>query len=238
MDDVFTGTRRGRRARLHRPADRRRAGHPGHRRHRGRRQPRHRQGRQRTARSPFVEPDLAIAVSGAVAMGRLTATTEMPEADAFIIAVPTPFQADHTADLSYIRAAVEAIAPAAARRRGGRSSSRPRRPARRAAGQRVAGRAAPGPARCRTPGTGLPDVFVAHCPERVLPGRVMIEIVTNDRVIGGVTTALRRQGRDALPGVLPGRSCCCSPTPPAPRWPSWSRTPTATSTSPSPTSCR
>ena len=60
---------------------------------------------------PFVEPDLAVAVSGAVAMGRLTATTETPEADAYIIAVPTPFKDDHTADLSYVRAAVEQIAP-------------------------------------------------------------------------------------------------------------------------------
>jgi UDP-N-acetyl-D-mannosaminuronic acid dehydrogenase len=36
-------------------------------------------------------------------------------------------------------------------------------------------------------GDGVPDVYVAHCPERVLPGRIMIEIVTNDRVIGGIT---------------------------------------------------
>src|ERR1700756_4764158 len=57
---------------------------------------------------PFVEPDLAIAVSGAVAMNRLTATEQMPKADAFIIAVPTPFQSDRSADLSYIRASVEA----------------------------------------------------------------------------------------------------------------------------------
>ena len=70
---------------------------------------------------PFVEPDLAIAVSGAVAMGRLTATKQVPEADAFIIAVPTPFQSDRSADLSYIRAAVEAIAPKASRWRGDHS---------------------------------------------------------------------------------------------------------------------
>ena len=57
---------------------------------------------------PFVEPDLAVAVSGAVSMGRLKATLETPEADAFIVAVPTPFNDDHTADLSYIRAAVAA----------------------------------------------------------------------------------------------------------------------------------
>ena len=60
---------------------------------------------------PFIEPDLAVGVSGAVAMGRLTATTETPEADAYIIAVPTPFNDDHTADLSYVKAAAEQIAP-------------------------------------------------------------------------------------------------------------------------------
>src|SRR5690242_20113484 len=60
---------------------------------------------------PFVEPDLSAAVSGAVAMGRLTATTETPEADAYIIAVPTPFKDDHTADLRFVRSAVEAVAP-------------------------------------------------------------------------------------------------------------------------------
>src|SRR5690606_13742813 len=52
---------------------------------------------------PFIEPDLAVGVSGAVAMGRLTATTQTPEADAFIIAVPTPFNGDrseeHTSEL-------------------------------------------------------------------------------------------------------------------------------------------
>ena len=135
--------------------------------------------------APFVEPDLAIAVSGAVAMGRLTASVEMPEADAFIVAVPTPFQDDHTADLSYIRSAVEAIAP---RLRGGEviilESTSP-----------------PGTTRTVSewvaelrPDLTLPhdtdsvaDIAVAHCPERVLPGRIMIEMVTNDRVIGGIT---------------------------------------------------
>jgi len=134
---------------------------------------------------PFIEPDLAIGVSGAVSMGRLTATTVMPEADAFIIAVPTPFQADHTADVSYIRAAVEQIAPVL---RGGEvvvlESTSP-----------------PGTALALShwlqelrpdltfphASEGIPDVYVAHCPERVLPGRIMIELVTNDRVVGGVT---------------------------------------------------
>ena len=63
---------------------------------------------------PFMEPDLAVGVSGAVAMGRLVATTEVPEADAFIIAVPTPFNDDRTADLSYVRAAAESDRAASA----------------------------------------------------------------------------------------------------------------------------
>src|SRR6202012_5834306 len=60
---------------------------------------------------PFVEPDLAVAVSGAVAMGRLKMSRDVPEADAYIIAVPTPFNDDHSADLSYVKAAAQQIAP-------------------------------------------------------------------------------------------------------------------------------
>jgi len=134
---------------------------------------------------PFVEPDLAVAVSGAVAMGRFTATLEMPEADAFIIAVPTPFLADHSADLSYIRASVEAIAP---KLRGGEvvileSTSPP------GTTHSVSEWIAELRPDLNLPHTndGVPNVFVAHCPERVLPGRIMIEIVTNDRVVGGIT---------------------------------------------------
>jgi UDP-N-acetyl-D-mannosaminuronic acid dehydrogenase len=134
---------------------------------------------------PFAEPDLAVAVSGAVSMGRLTATTTVPEADAFIIAVPTPFQNDRTADLSYVRNAAAQIAP---RLKCGdlvvlESTSPPG----------TTDQVSRWIAELR-PDLHLPhesdqpaDIFVAHCPERVLPGRIMIEMVTNDRIIGGVT---------------------------------------------------
>jgi UDP-N-acetyl-D-mannosaminuronic acid dehydrogenase len=134
---------------------------------------------------PFVEPDLAIAVSGAVSVGRLTATTQVPEADAYIIAVPTPFLEDHTADLSYIEAATRSIAP---HLRGGElvvleSTSPP------GTTEQVSKWLADERPDLHLPheAEGVPDICVAHCPERVLPGRIMIEIVTNDRVIGGVT---------------------------------------------------
>ncbi len=134
---------------------------------------------------PFVEPDLAVGVSGAVAMGRLTATTKTPEADAFIIAVPTPFNEDRTADLSYVKAAAEQIAPML---RSGNivvleSTSPP------GTTQKVGdwiGAIRPDLRMPRDGETGA-DIFVAHCPERVLPGRIMIEMITNDRVVGGLT---------------------------------------------------
>jgi UDP-N-acetyl-D-mannosaminuronic acid dehydrogenase len=134
---------------------------------------------------PFVEPDLAVGVSGAVAMGRLTATSEPPEADAFIIAVPTPFNEDRTADLSYVQAAAEHIAP---KLKPGNivvleSTSPP------GTTERVAAWIAALRPDLKMPrdGENGEDIYVAHCPERVLPGRIMIEIVTNDRVIGGLT---------------------------------------------------
>jgi UDP-N-acetyl-D-mannosaminuronic acid dehydrogenase len=134
---------------------------------------------------PFVEPDLAVAVSGAVAMGRLTATTETPEAEAFIIAVPTPFNEDRTADLSYVKAAAEQIAP---KLKSGNivvleSTSPP------GTTQKVGdwiGALRPDLRMPRDGETGA-DIYVAHCPERVLPGRIMIEMITNDRVVGGLT---------------------------------------------------
>ena len=134
---------------------------------------------------PFVEPDLAVGVSGAVAMGRLKATTETPEADAYIIAVPTPFNGDRTANLSYVEAAAKQIAP---RLRHGNivvlESTSP--PGTTEKVGRWIGELRPD---LRMPGDGESgaDIFVAHCPERVLPGRIMIELVTNDRVVGGLT---------------------------------------------------
>ena len=134
---------------------------------------------------PLIEPDLAVGVSGAVAMGHLKATTDTPEADGYIIAVPTPFNADHTADLSYVRSAVEQIAP---KLHGGEvivvESTSP--PGTTESVSRWIADLRPDLVLPHAT-EGIPDVFVAHCPERVLPGRIMIEMVTNDRVVGGVS---------------------------------------------------
>ncbi len=134
---------------------------------------------------PFVEPDLEISVSGAVAQGRLRAEMNTPEADVFIVAVPTPFKGDHAPDLGYIEAAADGIAT---RLRGGElvvleSTSPP------GATQHMADRILAARPDLGLDGAGgRPVVHFAHCPERVLPGRVMIELVTNDRIVGGLTT--------------------------------------------------
>jgi len=130
---------------------------------------------------PFVEPDLGMHVAGAVAQGRLCAQKETPQADAFIVAVPTPFQADKTADLSYIEDAARGIAP---QLRGGElvilESTSPPGTTARMAEVILAER----PDLSLDGADGRPAVLFAHCPERVLPGKVMIELVTNDRIVG------------------------------------------------------
>jgi len=142
---------------------------------------------------PFVEPDLEISVSGAVSQGRLRAATTTPPADVFIVAVPTPFAQDHAADLSYIEAAADGIAP---RLRGGElvilESTSPPRATRHMADRILGARPDLSLDGC----DGRPVVHFAHCPERVLPGRVMIELVTNDRIVGGLTPLAAEKAND------------------------------------------
>lgn len=153
--------------------------------------------------APFVEPDLAVAVSGAVAMGRLRATTTPEPADAFVVAVPTPAREDHSADLSFVEAAARAIAPVL---EPGNlvvlESTSPPGTTRQLSEWLAAAR----------PELSFPhqvrdgaDIAVAHCPERVLPGRIMIEIVTNDRVVGGISPRCAERARDLYQIFTQGR---------------------------------
>ena len=133
---------------------------------------------------PFVEPDLGVHVSGAVSQGHLSASTSTPQADAYIVAVPTPFKEDRSADLSYIEAAAQAIAP---QLQGGEllilESTSPPGATEHMAQYILNLR----PDLSLDGSDSKPAILVAHCPERVLPGRVMIELVTNDRIVGGMT---------------------------------------------------
>jgi UDP-N-acetyl-D-mannosaminuronic acid dehydrogenase len=142
---------------------------------------------------PFVEPDLAGYVSGAVSSGKLRAAAVPEPADAYIVAVPTPFVGDHKPDLSYIRSAAEALAPAL---RGGElvilESTSPPGTTQRMADWILAAR----PDLSLDGSDNRPAIYFAHCPERVLPGKVMVELVTNDRIVGGLTPEAAQRARD------------------------------------------
>ena len=134
-------------------------------------------------RVPFVEPDLESQVAEAVSTGHLTAQRHATPADVFIIAVPTPFAEGYAADLSYVDAAVDGVIP---HLRGGEliileSTSPP------GTTQRLADRVRAARPDLSTDGSTDHNIAIAHCPERVLPGRVMVELVENDRIVGGLT---------------------------------------------------
>ncbi|MFU7527151.1 UDP-N-acetyl-D-mannosamine dehydrogenase [Qipengyuania sp. ASV99] len=134
----------------------------------------------------IIEPDLDMVVSAAVTKGYLRAVTVPEPADAFLIAVPTPFTGDdHAPDLSYIHAACTAIAPVL--KRGDLVILESTSPV--GATEAMAGWLAEARRDLSFPQQAGEDadIRIAHCPERVLPGKVMQELISNDRVIGGMT---------------------------------------------------
>lgn len=130
---------------------------------------------------PFVEPGLAEALSEVHRSGRLSATMQAEPADTFILAVPTPFRENHEPDLSYIRSAVEAIAGVLVTDNTVilESTSPP--------GTTALVKTWIEELRPDLITDGKLTISLAYCPERVLPGRIMTELITNDRVIGGIT---------------------------------------------------
>lgn len=139
----------------------------------------------------IVEPELDMIVSAAVSEGYLKAVTTPEPADAFLIAVPTPFlpceEGEIPApDLSYIEAASKAIAPVL--KKGDLVILESTSPV--GATEEMAAWLAESRSDLTFPqGTGEnADVNIAHCPERVLPGHVVRELVSNDRVIGGMSS--------------------------------------------------
>jgi UDP-N-acetyl-D-mannosaminuronic acid dehydrogenase len=136
----------------------------------------------------IVEPDLDIVVRSAVMTGKLKATVIPEPADAFLVAVPTPFKGEnHEPDLSYIETAAKAIAPVL--EKGNLVILESTSPV--GATEKLAAwlaEARPDLTFPQQKGDAA-DVKVAHCPERVLPGYVLQELVSNDRVIGGMSKA-------------------------------------------------
>lgn len=137
----------------------------------------------------IVEPDLDIIVHAAVTEGYLRAVAIPEPAEAFLIAVPTPFVNSYEEcpepDLSYVMGAIESIAPVL--KKGNLVVLESTCPV--GTTENVASLLAK-----LRPDLTFPqdfdsdaDINIAHCPERVLPGQVVRELVENDRVIGGIS---------------------------------------------------
>ncbi|MDQ9390511.1 UDP-N-acetyl-D-mannosamine dehydrogenase [Serratia marcescens] len=133
----------------------------------------------------IVEPDLDKVVKDAVDGGFLRAVTKPLAADAFLIAVPTPFKGDHEPDLAYVEAAAKSLAPVL--KKGDLVILESTSPV--GATEQMADWLAQARSDLSFPQHAgeAADVNIAYCPERVLPGQVMVELIQNDRVIGGMT---------------------------------------------------
>jgi len=136
----------------------------------------------------IIEPDLDILVKSAVNSGNLRAALIPEEADIFILAVPTPFKDDHVPDISYVESATRAIAPfVAAGNLVILESTSPVGTTGRI--RDILAEERPELFSSTSLNSRSPAVFIAHCPERVLPGQIIKELVSNDRIIGGIDQA-------------------------------------------------
>lgn len=141
------------------------------------------------------EPGLKTLVQAAIHSGQLRAANEPTNADVFIIAVPTPITTEHLADLSFVRAAAHAIVPYLKQ------------------GNLVVLESTSPPGTCRDVLAPIfteagyvlgEDLFLAHCPERVLPGQILRELIDNHRVIGGFTPNCAEEARTLYSSIVSG----------------------------------
>ena len=139
------------------------------------------------------EPGLETLVRDMVGAGRITASTRPTPADVFLIAVPTPSDEAHRPDLSAVEAATRSLAPVLVP--GNLVVLESTCPI--GTTERVRDLLAAARPELRWPRlSDAPDIHIAYCPERVLPGRVLQELVANSRSIGGLDNASSTAARD------------------------------------------
>ena len=144
----------------------------------------------------IIEPGLKEALKSALSSGNFTASTSPVHADAYVIAVPTPFTSDYDIDMKFIYSAAESIAPLL---EGDElvileSTSPPKTTEKMA--QRIL--------ELRPEFKDGEKLHFAHCPERILPGVAMSELKTNDRIIGGMTEEATRRATEIYASFCEG----------------------------------
>jgi len=142
----------------------------------------------------IVEPDLDTFVQSAVNSGNLVADVKPAEADIFIVAVPTPFKDDHVPNIDYIVSATKALAPYV--KEGNIVILESTSPV---------GTTDIMEQTLKDEGIDTTHIHFAHCPERVLPGRIMHELVANDRIVGGTTEVATKLTADFYRNFVTGK---------------------------------
>ncbi|OGT34433.1 MAG: UDP-N-acetyl-D-mannosaminuronic acid dehydrogenase [Gammaproteobacteria bacterium RIFCSPHIGHO2_02_FULL_39_13] len=123
----------------------------------------------------LAEPELELLVYNAVRAGKLTAQLSVPKADVYVITVPTPITEKNEPDISYVKAAIESIAPQLEKNNLIIIESTSPVGTTEQAAQWI-----------QKLRPDLADIYLAYCPERVMPGQIIRELVENDRVVGGI----------------------------------------------------
>lgn len=151
----------------------------------------------------IAESDLDMLLEASLSSGKLKATEQVESADIFIIAVPTPLNQDKTPDLSAVEAAFESIAPHI--KQGDLIILESTCPV--GTTEKMANRLS-----TQRPDIVFPladkenaDVYIAYCPERVLPGQILKELIENDRVVGGITPVCTQKAIDFYQSFLKGQ---------------------------------
>jgi UDP-N-acetyl-D-mannosaminuronic acid dehydrogenase len=137
------------------------------------------------------EVDLDGLVSGVIARGTLRASTRIEPSDVFLIAVPTPFGEDHAPNIGYVLKAATSVATVL--KAGDTVILESTSPV--GTTDKVAELLSQLRPDLKVPGhcSGTADIAIAYCPERVLPGRILVELIENDRVVGGITPRCARK---------------------------------------------
>lgn len=152
-----------------------------------------------SGKAHVIEPDLDILVQAAVQTGRLKAHPEPAPADVFMLCVPTPVDEANGPDLSYVKAATKTICPHL--KKGNlvilESTSPP------GTTEMIAEIVE------MESGLTAHDVRFAHAPERVLPGKILREVVENDRIIGGINDASTAAAADFYKTFVTGELLLC-----------------------------
>ncbi len=152
-----------------------------------------------SGKAHVIEPDLDILVQAAVQTGRLKAHGEPAESDVYMLCVPTPVDEERGPDLTYVKSATQTMCPFL--KKGNlvilESTSPP------GTTEMIA--------EIVEQETGLTpdDVHFAHAPERVLPGKILREVVENDRIIGGINSASTAAAAEFYKTFVTGELLLC-----------------------------